>query len=146
MHCKLLSWVLLPTYAISDVVKSQLLACSLWPMLTSCHGLCLITLHATIVFVLQVMPTQDSFDPMLYLAIMHGETTLSDLKTGQQNLSFEVSERTGQLKDLVSEQTPSRLTLLQACMHIALLVLASACMPVNTSLRTECGNWSYSTS
>lgn len=52
------------------------------------------------------MPTQDSFDPMLYLAIMHGETTLSDLKTGRQNLSFEVSERTGQLKDLVSEQCP----------------------------------------
>ena len=50
------------------------------------------------------MPTQDSFDPMLYLAIMHGETSLSDLKTGQQNLSFEVSERTGQLKDLVSTQ------------------------------------------
>ena len=56
---------------------------------------------------LQVMPTQDSFDPMLYLAIMHGETTLSDLKTGRQNLSFEVSERTGQLKDLVSQRCPS---------------------------------------
>ena len=53
------------------------------------------------------MPTQDSFDPMLYLAIMHGETSLSDLKTGQQNLSFEVSERTGQLKDLVSKQGSS---------------------------------------
>lgn len=53
---------------------------------------------------MQVMPTQDSFDPMLYLAIMHGDTTLSDLKTGRQNLSFEVSERTGQLKDLVSQQ------------------------------------------
>ena len=53
------------------------------------------------------MPTQDSFDPMLYLAIMHGETTLSDLKTGRQNLSVEVSERTGQLKDLVSVQCPS---------------------------------------
>ncbi|KAL3158707.1 hypothetical protein ABBQ32_011445 [Trebouxia sp. C0010 RCD-2024] len=51
----------------------------------------------------QVMPTQDSFEPMLYLAIMHGETSLSDLKTGRQNLSFEVSERTGQLKDLVKE-------------------------------------------
>ena len=53
------------------------------------------------------MPTQDSFDPMLYLAIMHGETSLSDLKTGQQNLSFEVSERTGQLKDLVSNKQGS---------------------------------------
>lgn len=53
---------------------------------------------------MQIMPTQDSFDPMLYLAIMHGDTTLSDLKTGRQNLSFEVSERTGQLKDLVSQQ------------------------------------------
>lgn len=58
----------------------------------------------TIEAVMQVMPTQDSFDPMLYLAIMHGDTTLSDLKTGRQNLSFEVSERTGQLKDLVSQQ------------------------------------------
>lgn len=57
---------------------------------------------------LQVMPTQDSFEPMLYLAIMHGETSLSDLKTGRQNLSFEVSERTGQLKDLVSKQRPSK--------------------------------------
>lgn len=65
--------------------------------------------------VLQVMPTQDSFDPMLYLAIMHGETTLSDLKTGQQNLSFEVSERTGQLKDLVSKQGKANLHL--ACLH-----------------------------
>jgi len=52
---------------------------------------------------LQVMPTQDSFEPELYLAIMHGDTTLSDLKTGRANLKFEVSERTGQLKDLVSQ-------------------------------------------
>lgn len=50
----------------------------------------------------QVMPTQDSFVPVMYLAIMHGDTTLSDLKTGRANLNFEVSERTGQLKDLVS--------------------------------------------
>lgn len=52
---------------------------------------------------LQVMPTQDSFEPVLYLAIMHGDTALSDLKTGRANLKFEVSERTGQLKDLVSQ-------------------------------------------
>lgn len=52
---------------------------------------------------LQVMPTQDSFEPELYLAIMHGDTSLSDLKTGRANLKFEVSERTGQLKDLVSQ-------------------------------------------
>ncbi|KAA6419700.1 MAG: hypothetical protein FRX49_10424, partial [Trebouxia sp. A1-2] len=51
----------------------------------------------------KVMPTQDSFEPELYLAIMHGDTSLSDLKTGRANLKFEVSERTGQLKDLVKE-------------------------------------------
>lgn len=49
------------------------------------------------------MPTQDSFEPELYLAIMHGDTTLPDLKMGRANLKFEVSERTGQLKDLVSQ-------------------------------------------
>ena len=43
---------------------------------------------------------------------MHGDTTLSDLKTGQANLKFEVSERTGQLKDLASQ--------LQRCMPCAL--------------------------
>ncbi len=48
------------------------------------------------------MPTQDRFEPVMYLTIMHGDTTLSDLKTGRANLKFEVSERTGQLKDLVS--------------------------------------------
>lgn len=63
---------------------------------------------------MQVMPTQDSFEPMLYLAIMHGDTTLSDLKTGRQNLNFEVSERTGQLKDLVSLLAALR-KLLSAC-------------------------------
>lgn len=51
----------------------------------------------------QVMPTQDSFEAAIYLAILHGDTTLSDLKTGQANLKFEVSERTGQLKDLVKD-------------------------------------------
>ena len=62
--------------------------------------------------VLQVMPTQDSFEAAIYLAIMHGDTTLSDLKTGQANLKFEVSERTGQLKDLASQ--------LQRCMTCSL--------------------------
>ena len=64
---------------------------------------------------LQVMPTQDSFQPMLYLAIMHGDTSLLDLKTGQQNLHFEVSERTGQLKDLVISWTASKIMLLRSC-------------------------------
>lgn len=50
----------------------------------------------------QVVPTKDDFEPAIYLAIMHSDTTLSDLKTGQANLRFEVSERTGQLKDLAS--------------------------------------------
>ncbi len=55
------------------------------------------------------MPTQDSFEPELYLAIVHGDTSLSDLKTGRANLKFEVSERTGQLKDLVSQPAAVRL-------------------------------------
>jgi hypothetical protein len=61
------------------------------------------------------MPTQDSFEPELYLAIMHGDTTLSDLKTGRANLKFEVSERTGQLKDLVSQ--PAAFCLLGPIQH-----------------------------
>lgn len=50
---------------------------------------------------LQVMPTKDSFDAVMYLAIMHGDTALVDLKLGHQNLNFEATERTGQLKSLV---------------------------------------------
>ena len=47
------------------------------------------------------MPTKDSFDAVIYLAIMHGDTTMADLKLGHQNLHFEATERTGQLKSLV---------------------------------------------
>ena len=47
------------------------------------------------------MPTKDSFDAVIYLAVMHSDTTTADLKLGHQNLHFEATERTGQLKSLV---------------------------------------------
>ena len=75
------------------------------------------------------MPTQDSFDPMLYLAIMHGETTLSDLKTGRQNLSFEVSERTGQLKDLVSPSIQHHKARTASC-HLSCLAVLMVIEPI----------------
>ena len=51
------------------------------------------------------MPTKDSFDAVIYLAVMHGDSALADLKLGHQNLNFEATERTGQLKSLVRRRT-----------------------------------------
>lgn len=51
------------------------------------------------------MPVKDSFDAVIYLAVMHGDSTLADLKLGHQNLHFEATERTGQLKSLVGINT-----------------------------------------
>ena len=62
---------------------------------------CLHCYSVTVPFASQVMPTKDSFDAVMYLAIMHGDTALADLKLGHQNLNFEATERTGQLKSLV---------------------------------------------
>lgn len=62
-------------------------------------------------FAVQVLPTKDSFDAVIYLAIMHSDTPLSELKLGHQNLHFEATERTGQLKSLVGINTSLHLLL-----------------------------------
>ncbi len=54
----------------------------------------------------QILPTTSSFDAVLYLALVHGETEVDDLRSGCANLHMELSERTGQLKALVSWVTP----------------------------------------
>ncbi|CAL5224212.1 g6858 [Coccomyxa viridis] len=51
----------------------------------------------------KVMPTQEKFDPVVYLGTVHWETTLADLQQGRNNLQRELNERTGQLKALVKE-------------------------------------------
>ncbi|KAK9814628.1 hypothetical protein WJX72_008970 [[Myrmecia] bisecta] len=51
----------------------------------------------------KVLPTNDHFDPEVYLGLVHGETSSQDLKAGRLHLKSELSERTGQLKALVKE-------------------------------------------
>ena len=51
----------------------------------------------------QILPTTSSFDAVLYLALVHGDTEVDDLRSGCTNLHMELSERTGQLKALVSQ-------------------------------------------
>ncbi|GAX79929.1 hypothetical protein CEUSTIGMA_g7369.t1 [Chlamydomonas eustigma] len=49
----------------------------------------------------EISPFSDSFDPELYLATFHVESTLSQLRKGMRHLDNELSERTGQLKQLI---------------------------------------------
>eukprot|EP00891_Asterochloris_glomerata_P008851 jgi/Astpho2/8851/fgenesh1_pg.00129_%23_37_t len=51
----------------------------------------------------KILPTSSSFDAVLYLALVHGDTEVDDLRSGCANLHMELSERTGQLKALVKE-------------------------------------------
>ena len=59
---------------------------------------------------------------MLYLALVHGDTEVDDLRRGCANLHMELSERTGQLKALVSQASvegtwvPSWFAGLSVCM------------------------------
>ena len=55
----------------------------------------------------QILPTTSSFDAVLYLALVHGDTEVDDLRRGCANLHMELSERTGQLKALVSQSHAS---------------------------------------
>jgi len=52
---------------------------------------------------LQIIPTSDRFDPELYLALIHSETTLDELVTGTHTLEVDVADRKTQLKDLVKD-------------------------------------------
>lgn len=48
-----------------------------------------------------MLPSADGFDPDAYLAVFHDTTTLPELQAGMRTLDKELSERTGQLKQLV---------------------------------------------
>ncbi|KAK9836321.1 hypothetical protein WJX81_005210 [Elliptochloris bilobata] len=51
----------------------------------------------------KVQPASEQFDPDVYLGLVHGDTSLGELRAGLANLRLELSERTGQLKALVKE-------------------------------------------
>eukprot|EP00192_Tetraselmis_astigmatica_P010109 CAMPEP_0117694614 /NCGR_PEP_ID=MMETSP0804-20121206/27597_1 /TAXON_ID=1074897 /ORGANISM="Tetraselmis astigmatica, Strain CCMP880" /LENGTH=834 /DNA_ID=CAMNT_0005508425 /DNA_START=472 /DNA_END=2974 /DNA_ORIENTATION=+ len=51
----------------------------------------------------KVMLTGEKFDPEVYLAVMHRETSLDELQAGIISLRKGVSERNSQLKDLVKD-------------------------------------------
>ena len=66
-------------------------------------GLPVAAVHLSLCSVaVQILPTTSSFDAVLYLALVHGDTEVDDLRRGCANLHMELSERTGQLKALVS--------------------------------------------
>ncbi|GLC70774.1 hypothetical protein PLESTF_001031900 [Pleodorina starrii] len=49
----------------------------------------------------KVLPNQEGFDPEAYLATFHSESGMTQLDKGLRSLSRELSERTGQLKQLI---------------------------------------------